>query len=124
MAYLHHVNETIPIWALDTQQMLWREYQHSQKGLGSGISAMPSVHVATATLMALFGWQYARRLGMALSVFAAIILLGSIHLGWHYAVDGYAAVLGTLLIWWAVGLWQSNTADTLTPLQPPPILAA
>jgi hypothetical protein len=107
MQYLYRTNETIPIWALDTQQMLWRDYQHSRTGLGSGISAMPSVHVATATLLALFGWQYSRPYGIALTLFAVIIFIGSIHLGWHYAVDGYAAILGTLAIWWGVGRWQS-----------------
>jgi hypothetical protein len=110
MQYLYRANETIPIWALDTQQMLWRDYQHNRTGLGSGISAMPSVHVATATLLALFGWQYSRPYGIALTLFAVIIFLGSIHLGWHYAVDGYAAILGTLTIWWGVGRWQSRQA--------------
>jgi hypothetical protein len=27
----------------------------------------------------------------------------SIHLGWHFAIDGYAGALGAALIWWATG---------------------
>lgn len=31
-----------------------------------------------------------------------MILFGSVYLGWHYAVDGYVAIIGVLLIWrWA-----------------------
>ncbi|MDF4804113.1 phosphatase PAP2 family protein, partial [Vibrio parahaemolyticus] len=31
--------------------------------------------------------------------FAVIIQIGSVHLGWHYAVDGYASTLTTFTLW-------------------------
>jgi hypothetical protein len=31
--------------------------------------------------------------------YAAVILFGSIYLGWHYAVDGYVSIAVTYLIW-------------------------
>ena len=31
---------------------------------------------------------------------AAVILVTSVHLGWHYAVDGYAAILISWACWW------------------------
>jgi hypothetical protein len=40
-----------------------------------------------------------RAVGLILALFAAIIQLGSVHLGWHYAVDGYLSALFTFLIW-------------------------
>jgi hypothetical protein len=107
MNYLNEANEQVPVWALHVQQMLWDNYQNSQSGMGSGISAMPSMHVATATLMALFGWRYSRQLGIALTAYALAIFIGSVHLAWHYALDGYAGALGAWLIWWGVGRWQS-----------------
>lgn len=101
MAYLHRVNETLPLWAIDTQLLLWQGYMG--EGPRLGISAMPSMHNATALLVALTAWQINRKLGWALSVFAALIFLGSIHLGWHYALDGYIGFAIALLAWWAAG---------------------
>jgi hypothetical protein len=45
--------------------------------------------------------------GMLLTLFAAVIFVGSIHLGWHYAVDGYVSALAVAGIWYGVG-WLLN----------------
>jgi hypothetical protein len=34
-----------------------------------------------------------------LTAYAVVIFIGSVHLGWHYAIDGYAGIAGTWLIW-------------------------
>jgi PAP2 superfamily len=102
MAYLYQVNESFPIWALNTQEMLWASYVNKQ-GIVAGISAMPSMHNASAILFALLGWKVSRAHGIALTIFAVLIFLGSIHLGWHYAVDGYAAAVLAVVIWWISG---------------------
>ena len=51
--------------------------------------------------------------GVVMWCFAAIVMLGSVALGWHYAVDGYAGALITIAIWKAVGkaLSVTSTAD-------------
>ena len=103
MAYLHGANQQIPVWALQVQDMLWQGYQSKGVNGDLGISAMPSMHVATAVLMAMMGWRVSRAAGTALSVFAVLIMLGSIHLGWHYAVDGYVGAAGAVLVWRLVG---------------------
>lgn len=113
MNYLKETNEVVPIWALNVQQTLLENYQNTRGNLGSGISAMPSMHVATAVLMALFGWRYSRLAGWALTLFALIIFVGSVHLGWHYALDSYAGAAGAWLIWWLVGRWQAATQATI-----------
>lgn len=116
MTYLYQVNETLPLWALSTQEMLWQSYI-SQDGLVAGISAMPSMHNATAVLFALLGWQVSRAHGIALTLFAIMIFLGSVHLGWHYAVDAYLGAAITLVIWWFAGkvaVWSHTSSAART----------
>ena len=96
MSYLHGVNEIHTIWALGAQEMLWGDYQVRDVMVGSGISAMPSMHVAIATLFALVCWRVRRWLGIVMTIYAVIIMLGSVDLGWHYAVDGYLGAVGML----------------------------
>jgi PAP2 superfamily len=103
MAYLHQANEVVPVMALQVQEMLWQAYAGNGTDIGTGISAMPSLHVATAFSYVLVGFAVRRWLGILFAGFAAFILIGSVHLGWHYAIDGYVGILCTLLIWFAVG---------------------
>jgi len=104
MNALASANGSYPIWAITTQDMLWSGYTGASTG-SIGISAFPSLHVATAMLFAVYASRRWGRIGLVLWVFAATILVGSIVLGWHYAVDGYAGALLSILIWKAVGFW-------------------
>ena len=38
-----------------------------------------------------------------LFAYTVIMMIGSVHLGWHYALDGYVAIVGVWVIWWSVG---------------------
>ncbi len=99
------------LWsAFDIQRMLWSAYASDAAALGSGISAFPSLHVAMATLWAIVAFERSWKLGVAALVFLAFILVGSVALGWHYAVDGYASIPLTILIWKIVGWLPSNAA--------------
>jgi hypothetical protein len=100
-AYLNDADTRIPLWFLDTQQMLWDGY--TGKGPALGISAMPSMHNASAVLFALAFAHVSKGLGRFFAAYAVVILIGSVHLGWHYAIDGYAGVLIALFSWWAAG---------------------
>ncbi len=73
--------------------------------IGTGISAMPSVHVAIAVLNAWFYSSLGRRRGFVAWLFAALILFGSVYTGWHYAVDGYVSIAFVSVIWWTVCRW-------------------
>jgi membrane-associated phospholipid phosphatase len=111
MSYLHGVDEIHEIWALGAQEMLWSNYQMRDVMVGSGISAMPSMHVAIATLFALVCWRVRRWLGIVMTIYAVIIMIGSVHLGWHYAVDGYLGAAAMLAIWWCVGWCLRRAAE-------------
>ena len=108
MDYLHAVSKEHRLFAITAQDYLWRLYQEGRTDIGSGISAMPSMHVSMVTLYALLGWRRNRWLGAAFTAYAVLLFIGSIELGWHYAVDGYAAALGTGLIWYGVGWLQQR----------------
>lgn len=114
MAYLRGVNEVLPIWALPVQDELWQGYVDNSV-IVRGISAMPSMHNGSALLFALAGYKVSRFAGHLLSAHAILIFIGSIHLGWHYAVDSYLAWALTLVIWFAVApisrWWHSTAAQ-------------
>lgn len=103
MAKLYALHEVSPVWALELQETLWANYTSGRTNLRTGISAMPSMHVATAVHMALLGWRSNWWAGLGYTVFAVIIQIGSVHLGWHYAIDGYVSAAAVLVIWFAVG---------------------
>jgi hypothetical protein len=103
MGYLQDASGQFSLWSLDMQRQLWWWYRNPTLSIAGGISAMPSIHVAMAFLLALVCWRTHRALGIALGAYAALILIAAVHLGWHYAIDGYAGIAGTYAIWRAVG---------------------
>lgn len=108
LAYLHATTAHWPSWSIamqDTavQNILWTSYATHADGLG-GISAMPSMHLTSSTLLALVTWRINRKLGAAFTAFLVLIFLGSIHLAWHYAVDGIAGIALAILFWFAAGM--------------------
>ena len=112
-AYLHDVDSRLPLWFLKTQQMLWDGYMG--KGPAFGISAFPSMHNASAALFALAFWRVSRPVGLFFAAYAGVILLGSVHTGWHYAVDGYAGIALAAACWWVCGpvaRWYMGLAAT------------
>ncbi len=98
MDLLRETHLTSPVWALEVQQGLLDAY-FTENGF-RGISAMPSMHVASSVVIAIYGFTYYRWLGWALTAFAGVILLGSVHLAWHYAIDGYVSIVLALIFWW------------------------
>lgn len=102
MAYLHDVAKHWPVWSVEVQNALWKSYVTGD-GVISGISAMPSMHVAITTIIAFLAWRTSKVFGWILIVFAGIVLIGSVHLAWHYALDSLAAVILGALFWWLAG---------------------
>lgn len=67
--------------------------------VGTGISAMPSIHVAVAVTVAWYLTSLGRTYALVGWTFTAIILFGSIYTGWHYAVDGYLSLIASSIFW-------------------------
>lgn len=103
MSWLQHTSQFYPVYSMDTMNKLWESYVQG-KGLISGISAMPSMHVGSSVLFLICAVATGKRwLIWATSVFCAAIFIGSIHLAWHYAADGYLGAAIALFSWWIAG---------------------
>lgn len=100
---LHSADAAYGIKALTVMAAL--EALRGQDVFGSGISALPSLHVALSFLFVLCCRdRFAQRWpGYLAAAYCAAIAVGSVHLGWHYAWDSILAVAGTVLIWRASG---------------------
>ena len=58
------------------------------------------MHVAFAALLARGAFALDKRTGWLLSIYALLVWIASVHLGWHYAIDG---IVGAPM---AVGTWH------------------
>jgi hypothetical protein len=102
--------------ALDIQAYLLASYRSGEISIGGGISALPSMHVALATLFACGAWSLNRIAGIAFALFAFAIWWASFHLGWHYAVDGLVAAPVAFLIWRFAGrLFPESVSQAEAP---------
>ncbi len=115
MAYLTGIHADTGLIAMKIQDNLWTFYRGREVLPLNGISAMPSLHVAGATLFGLAGWRAGPGPGTVLGLYGIVVLVGSIHLGWHYAVDGYVAALAAGAIWWTVGRARNRARPKLPP---------
>lgn len=106
--------------SLSNQATLLKLFQSDTLIVGGGISAMPSVHNGLAVLFALAAFRLNRTAGWILAAYAVFIWLGSIHLGWHYALDGLVAAGLTFGIWAVCGRIAAalDAPETLIEAQP------
>jgi len=112
-AYLMQVDPNGDFSAISFQRYLWRAYLQGTTQPGTGISAFPSIHVAIATLYLLHAWPLGRLARLAAATYLVAIMVGAVHLGWHYSLDCYAGFLGAVLITGAVTSvqrWHARTA--------------
>jgi hypothetical protein len=81
-------------WASD---LLWEARAGDNLGFADGISAFPSMHVAGAVWMVLAMRLIYPKVQSLLWAYLVLVLVGSVALGWHYAMDGIGAAAGTIL---------------------------
>jgi hypothetical protein len=92
-------------YATYLQEMLMRDYVRFRTDptfytvkLYQGVAALPSLHVGVLALFAITTARW-RALSALLWLLTAITFVGSLALGWHYAIDGYAGALLALGAW-------------------------
>lgn len=107
---IHHLK------ALDIAQWL----PASGDGIGAGISAMPSLHVGKAWFAVIvvhhrFGWSLVT---WAMLAFALLMFIASVHLAWHYAVDGIVSIVLVTLLWVLFGKLVEATREDRHVLAP------
>ena len=92
-------------WVAEASTYLLADFHRAGGRIGTGISAMPSIHVAAALWVALVIRAYDRRFAPVVFAWFGLILIGSVFLGWHYAVDGIAGCAITLGAWRVAKMW-------------------
>lgn len=100
--YLVSVDAQTALGAVDDHTRLWDTYK-----TWGGITAMPSMHMAITTVVVLTVIRSSRRLAFIAVPMWIMMMIGSIHLGWHYAIDGYASTVAVGLIWLACGRFSA-----------------
>jgi PAP2 superfamily protein len=113
----------VALTSLPTQDMLRQLHGADKLAIGGGISAMPSVHNALAMLFALAAFRLHKGAGWIFGGYAALIWIGSIHLGWHYALDGLLAFVLTWVIWLAAGRLAASLDRSEPAPEPAAVLA-
>jgi hypothetical protein len=98
--HLHNINGITPLSSINGQEQLWAAYRGGSFLSGGGVSAMPSMHISMMTTCALGSWSLNKTIGYLFIFLTLLILVGSIYLGWHYAIDGYVSIILTCLIWY------------------------
>jgi hypothetical protein len=111
---------TFDLRATGLQEALLRGFTGESGLLAEGIAAMPSVHVGVAVLFALLVWPAGGWLRWLIVGYAVAIQVGSVHLGWHYAIDGYVAALVTWGLWAVTGWLQGASPSAAAEPRPAP----
>jgi len=92
-----------PVTADQIRQYLLSLQQAGEIRFGGGISAMPSMHMVLVYLWVFPAWNIHRIFGIIVAIYAGIIWIGSVHLGWHYFVDGLVSLVIIGIIWRVAG---------------------
>ncbi|HXH53921.1 MAG TPA: phosphatase PAP2 family protein [Sphingomicrobium sp.] len=97
----------LPVPALTkfTADYLWTQFEQRSLAPGAGISAMPSLHIASMAWMVIAFGAYRSLWAIPALVLTLYIYVGSIALGWHYATDGVVGALGALACFHASKLY-------------------
>ena len=107
---------------LRLQELLWATYIGTPGANLHSISAFPSFHILVVVLYCFLAAARGPVYLALMVIFTIAIFIGSIHLGWHYAVDGIASGFLAWGCWWLGGVltnrWIAWNARRNLALQP------
>jgi membrane-associated phospholipid phosphatase len=106
------IHASHPLFAIPVQAQLFAAFQNPDVNVVGGISAMPSMHNAQATIFVLTALRVNKWLAAAMVLFGAVIVSASVILGWHYAVDSLAGMALALAIWKLSGTLLPKLTDS------------
>jgi hypothetical protein len=69
------------------------------------------MHLAIPTLFGMVLFASWRPAGLVAFAYVAVILAGSIYLGWHYAIDGYVSIISVGLLWKVAGVMCASAKN-------------
>ena len=90
---------------------LWHAHSQGKFLPGAGISAMPSLHIATTAWMMIAVLVFARRWAVPMAAVGFAIFVLSVSLGWHYAVDGIVGGAAAALCYVAAKVLYERTSS-------------
>jgi membrane-associated phospholipid phosphatase len=111
-AYLSSVGKHATLISSEGRDVLWTAYRHRVDAFGFGISAMPSMHVATAALATCLAFAIGPWLGLTALLCTIVVAVASVSLGWHYALDGYVGAILAIAVWWIAGRIEREVPET------------
>lgn len=104
---------SVPVVTQKLSSYLWHFHSAGEPAVGAGISAMPSLHIATVAWIYFVFRSQQSRIAPIAALFAIYIFAMSVALGWHYAIDGVIGALGALATEWASRAYLSRRDNTL-----------
>jgi membrane-associated phospholipid phosphatase len=111
---VHYAVPTIPPWMASASGMIEpinrifmdvmlpsapQIMEAGYRASANDVAAMPSVHMAIATLAALAAMRLGKAIGIAVWAYAALMLFSITYLGEHYVVDGLAGIVVAIVAW-------------------------
>ena len=91
---------------------LWSNLQSGGANLGTGISAMPSMHVTLAVWTMFAARAFWKPLTIPASIYAALIYVTSVASGWHYATDGIVGAALATAIYYSLAKWARGSSES------------